>query len=567
MASSAPGARKTRDEVKKAKELDEARKAGTAPAELDEEGNEINPHIPQYILQAPWYLSSDKPTLKHQRVQSDKVAPANTQWYARGQKAGPAATKFRKGACANCGAKTHNAKTCVERPRKVGAKYTQSDIQADEVVQSVSLDYDGKRDRWNGYDPDHWDQVMQTHERTEQERRKKKAEMMVQKALESAEKGGTAADTPAAEKSVFDSDSDEGASDDEDLKEQVGFNNAPVQKMDPKTHTTVRNLRMREDVAKYLRNLDVNSAHYDPKTRSMRENPNPMINPAEAEFSGDNFTRASGQASSLRDMQAFAWEAYEKGQDVHLLSMPSQAELLYKEYKQKKEALNKKAREAIVGKYGGTEHLEAPPRELLLAQTESFVQYSADGRVLKGDGLGLGEKAVVVRSRYEEDVYLSNHTSVWGSWCEGPGVWGFACCHETLKSAYCTGAAGIAAKEKLMREMAAVPETPVEEEEEAPLSLMEQNKLDRKKHDKAKKKKEKKEKKEKEERFKKALKREEDRAKGKDVDEDDERKRKYNSLGQKEDFDVTEEDVEAYNLKRVRADDPMAQFLGKDRDE
>ena len=36
-----------------------------------------------------------------------------------------------------------------------------------------------------------------------------------------------------------------------------------------------RNLRIREDIAKYLLNLDVNSAHYDPKTRSMREDPLP----------------------------------------------------------------------------------------------------------------------------------------------------------------------------------------------------------------------------------------------------------------------------------------------------
>jgi pre-mRNA-processing factor SLU7 len=35
---------------------------------------------------------------------------------------------------------------------------------------------------------------------------------------------------------------------------------------------------IREDTAKYLRNLDESSAFYDPKTRSMRENPNPDAN-------------------------------------------------------------------------------------------------------------------------------------------------------------------------------------------------------------------------------------------------------------------------------------------------
>lgn len=38
---------------------------------------------------------------------------------------------------------------------------------------------------------------------------------------------------------------------------------------------SVRNLRIREDTAKYLLNLDASSAHYDPKSRSMREDPNP----------------------------------------------------------------------------------------------------------------------------------------------------------------------------------------------------------------------------------------------------------------------------------------------------
>lgn len=39
---------------------------------------------------------------------------------------------------------------------------------------------------------------------------------------------------------------------------------------------SVRNLRIREDTAKYLLNLDPNSAYYDPKSRSMREDPNPQ---------------------------------------------------------------------------------------------------------------------------------------------------------------------------------------------------------------------------------------------------------------------------------------------------
>lgn len=56
----------------------------------------------------------------------------------------------------------------------------------------------------------------------------------------------------------------------------------------------VRNLRIREDTAKYLYNLNENAPYYDPKSRSMRENPLAGVKGKEqqaAKFSGENFVR------------------------------------------------------------------------------------------------------------------------------------------------------------------------------------------------------------------------------------------------------------------------------------
>lgn len=77
---------------------------------------DINPHIPQYIVQAPWYVSLGRPSLKHQRPQDEKQKQYSSidEWYHKGVKEGAKVTKFRKGACENCGSMTHKKKDCLE---------------------------------------------------------------------------------------------------------------------------------------------------------------------------------------------------------------------------------------------------------------------------------------------------------------------------------------------------------------------------------------------------------------------------------------------------------------------
>ncbi|KIH48955.1 hypothetical protein ANCDUO_20972, partial [Ancylostoma duodenale] len=94
---------------------------------------------------------------------------------------------------------------------------------------------------------------------------------------------------------------------------------------------------------------------------------------------------------------------------------------------------------ALLSKYGGAEYLESTPKELLFAQTEQYVEYSRKGKVLKG-----AERAAV-KSRYEEDVYPMNHTSVFGSYWKD-GKWGYRCCHSFVKNSYCLKEEGLKAE-------------------------------------------------------------------------------------------------------------------------
>ena len=57
----------------------------------------------------------------------------------------------------------------VQRPRKVGAKYTGSDIAPDEYIQpQLDFDYDGKRDQWNGYDISEHKHIVDEYQKLEE---------------------------------------------------------------------------------------------------------------------------------------------------------------------------------------------------------------------------------------------------------------------------------------------------------------------------------------------------------------------------------------------------------------
>ena len=60
------------------------------------------------------------------------------------------------------------------------------------------------------------------------------------------------------------------------------------------------------------------AAYYDPKSRSMREDPNPEKDPSQKTFYGDNFVRQSGEVGGFKDLNVFAITTHESGRDVHM---------------------------------------------------------------------------------------------------------------------------------------------------------------------------------------------------------------------------------------------------------
>ncbi|CAF3536760.1 unnamed protein product [Rotaria sp. Silwood1] len=498
--------------------------------------------------------------------------------YARGH-ADKIATRYRPGACENCGAMTHKRKDCVERPRRLGARFTGTDFAPDEYIQpDINLSWDGKRDRWNGVDINwHQQKIHDEHQRLAEAKKILKAKKLDEEAMaeeqainettpnESTDPLVTVAAKPiehddknkSTKKTKIDSDDDE---EDEEYKYTDSMD-MPGQHVDSKQRISVRNLRIREDTAKYLLNLDAESAYYDPKSRSMRDNPFTGTNkdPSQVPYLGDNFVRYSGEAKDFAKSQIFAWEASDKGVNIHTQADPTKLELLNKEFHEKKNQFIKTVEKQLIERYGGEEYLNSIPRELVVeAQTEQYVEYNRFGKVIKGD------QRATIKSKYVEDVYENEHTSVWGSYWKNHR-WGYACCHSLLRQSYCTGTI-IEDKEIEFQ----IDEKSDDINEDKPKSLVElhreklnkkklqpkssstdddQNsitkKLDKKKVQEA------------------ARKIEERDRQAEDIVNVDERKRKYNSLKSdiNEHKEPTEEELEAYRLKKHRHDDPMAQFM------
>lgn len=267
------------------------------------------------------------------------------------------------------------------------------------------MGWDAKRDRWNGYDSKEYNAVVSEYNELEEMKR------LADRAQAKVEEGD-------------EDDKDGGAKYEEETD------------MGRQQSTSTRNLRLREDTAKYLLNLDLDSAKYDPKTRSMVDS-GATADQAAALVAEEGFMKASGDAAEFAKAQKYAWETQERGgkNKLHLQANPTSGEFLRKKELQEAETRKAAQKKALLDKYGTQEHLQnVPVVDAGITESERYVEYDERGKIK-------GASETVAKSKYPEDIFTNNHTTVWGSWWSN-FQWGYACCHSTVKNSYCTGDAG-----------------------------------------------------------------------------------------------------------------------------
>ncbi|KAF3684147.1 putative myb-related protein Myb4-like [Capsicum annuum] len=194
----------------------------------------------------------------------------------------------------------------MERPHKLEEKWTGKHIAPGEKIEHFELDYGGKRDRWNGYDISSYAHVSELYEVRDEARRKYLKEKQLRKLEEKNNKDNKAV----------------GDSDNEDCEDALKVDETKV-----------------------------NKTHYDPKTRSMREDPFP-------------------------DMDS--------NEKIYVV------EFLYKNYKINKEKLKVQSKDDVMEKYGNESSDDTLPRELLLGQSEKEIEYDRAGRIMKGQFKAIG---------------------------------------------------------------------------------------------------------------------------------------------------------------------------------
>jgi pre-mRNA-processing factor SLU7 len=344
---------------------------------------EQNPHIPRFIKDAPWYATSEGTAnsgdyLAHHR--SGKETQSNAEprigtgikdEFIRDDATVKSSFKRRvkKAKCTNCGAMDHTKKDCIEKPQRKRVNIFGGD-NVGKGKRNENLDYDGKRDRWYGYDTNEYDDYVKKWEEKQRD------------------------------EVVGDRDFD---TDEEIELRELGLWEDGLKRDLFQSGSGEKIVRLREDKAVYLKDLENETITYDPKSRMVRDDTTGYKD------GDDMFVKhLTGEAKEFEAAKKFAWDDKTRGLGGNnFVANPTLADRKIKAQTMAELAKKSALRSKLVGVYGDV--------------TESTQNTEGDD---------------VMRSQYAEDVYLNNHTSVWGSYYLD-GKWGYRCCKSTDRDSLC----------------------------------------------------------------------------------------------------------------------------------
>eukprot|EP00758_Cryptobia_borreli_P008369 Tbor_TRINITY_DN5382_c7_g1::TRINITY_DN5382_c7_g1_i1::g.4272::m.4272/K12819/SLU7; pre-mRNA-processing factor SLU7 len=322
------------------KELEEYRKVGLAAPAVDiVSGQEISPHIPSHLATAPWYMKefqknaeggaltggrSGGLTLAHHRTEKtddsvfkedfeqalvavdngNKQSTLSSMLFATGKEpgtTGPTITKYRPGACTNCGSMSHKASACIKPKRKVGALYTNK-IEGKDFITVKKTDLLALEKGPDGTITAASQQLLSQAETDSQKlsyEQKKASWSKKELSFEKSEEIHTATQRKLEDAASFEARrQEETAAEQQRLANKLprqqlakrvatisGASSLPSSALAGSTgdtsifagQTSELTTSTNSDLAflpKYLENIDEENVYYDPRSRSFRGNPN-----------------------------------------------------------------------------------------------------------------------------------------------------------------------------------------------------------------------------------------------------------------------------------------------------
>lgn len=301
-----------------------------------------NKHIPRYIKSQPWFYKtgdSDDYLVHHRQDKAKKntldIDHNDEAKVGSGINDTILTTKRKYNdiahyqTCENCGGTDHRRKDCIERPKKSHRNII-SDKEEDVNVRDVTkLDWDAKQDRWFGYTGEEYDKVLKGWE-------EKQNNGLVQ--VDDDEMNDTDEEIELIKLELLESSKD---------KARTGS----------KTSGGKTSVRLREDKAAYLKDINSGTTNYDPKSRLYKAESLGSVDEKSNMFrrhlTGEGleldelnkFSREEARNSGIRD----EIENRDKLKHV-LIANPTKYEKMMKQQKESKYNANKSIKQTDISK-------------------------------------------------------------------------------------------------------------------------------------------------------------------------------------------------------------------------